>query len=338
MRQLARVVKIDGIELIQDAEFIELAIVGGWKVVVKKEEYQVGDLAIYVEIDAFLPEGNPLWQFLVDKSSREFEGMKGHVLRSVKLRGKVSQGLLLPLVEDHLLGTDLTETLGIIKYEPPIPAQLAGKVKGRFPSVIPKTDQERIQNLADEWDEIKSKQYEVTEKVEGSSMTAYLLKGEFGVCSRNLNLLEDENNTLWKVAIAQNIEDKLRAIFGDNAAFQGELIGEGVQGNYYKIKGHKFLLYDIYDISKGEYLSPESRSSLCEDHSIDHVPILWEVFSLNNSGDSIDNLIEISNGFSKINPQKKREGIVFKSTSSSSSLGQRISFKVISNAYLLSQK
>jgi RNA ligase (TIGR02306 family) len=338
MRQLARVVKIDGIELIPDAEFIELAIVGGWKVVVKKEEYQIGDLAIYVEIDAFLPEGNPLWQFLVDKSSREFEGMKGHVLRSIKLRGKVSQGLLLPLVEDHLLGTDLTEALGIIKYEPPIPAQLAGKVKGRFPSVIPKTDQERIQNLADEWDEIKSKQYEVTEKVEGSSMTAYLLKGEFGVCSRNLNLLEDENNTLWKVAIAQNIEDKLRAIFGDNAAFQGELIGEGVQGNYYKIKGHKFLVYDIYDIVKGEYLSPESRSSLCEAHSIDHVPILWEVFSLNNSGDSLDSLIEISNGFSKINQQKKREGIVFKSTSSSNLSGQRTSFKVISNTYLLSQK
>ncbi len=335
MRQLARVVKIDGIEPIQEAEFIELAVVGGWKVVVKKDEYQVGDLAIYVEIDAFLPEGNQLWQFLVDKSSREFEGVRGHVLRSVKLRGKVSQGLLLPLVENYPLGTDLTEALGIIKYEPPIPAQLAGKIKGRFPSVIPKTDQERIQNLADEWDEIKSKSYEVTEKVEGSSMTAYLIKGEFGVCSRNLNLLEDENNTLWKVAIAHNLEDKLRTIFADNAAFQGELIGEGIQGNYYKIKGHKFLVYDIYDVAKGEYLSPEFRSSLCETHSIDHVPVIWEDFSLNDSGDSLETLIEMSNGLSKINQQKKREGMVFKSTNSSE---QRTSFKVISNAYLLSQK
>lgn len=337
MRKLARVVEINSLEPILNADLIEVAVVGGWKVVVKKGEYQPGDLAIYIEIDAFLPEGNPLWQFLVDKSSRIYEEVKGHVLRSIKLRGVVSQGLLLPLINDYAaytLGDDLTTVLGISKYEPPIPAQLAGTAKGFFPRAIPKTDQERIQNLADQWADITSKSYEVTEKLEGSSMTVYLLAGEFGVCSRNLDLKQDENNTLWKVAIEEDLATKMQLAFHDHIALQGELIGEGVQGNIYGIKGHKFLVYDIYDIASGQYLNPESRRLICEKFSIDHVPVEQESMDLLPET-SMATLVDIANGKSQLNPKVKREGLVFKSLNLT---GERTSFKVISNDYLLGEK
>jgi RNA ligase (TIGR02306 family) len=135
-RKLVTVRKINAIEPIKDADAIEVAVVGGWRVVVKKNEYKVGDLAVYFEIDSFLPEGNPSWQFLVDKSSRIYREVRGHVLRTIKLRGVTSQGLILPvsvltMVESELFdGLDVTYPLGVIKWEAEIPAQLAGEVKG----------------------------------------------------------------------------------------------------------------------------------------------------------------------------------------------------------------
>lgn len=335
MRKLAKVVEIDGIEAIANADAIELATVGGWKVVVKKGEYQSGDKAIYLEIDSFLPEGNPLWQFLVDKSSRIYDGVKGHVLKSVKLRGKVSQGLLLPLTEDTAVGTDLTEALGISKYEPSIPANLAGEAEGLFPRSIPKTDQERVQNLSSQWDILRGNLYEVTEKVEGCSMTVYLIDGKFGVCSRNLDLKENPDNTLWKVAIAQQLQFKLgqvaTAISSSNVAFQGELIGEGIQGNYYGIKGHAFYLFDIYDVDRQVYLMPDLVRGLCEQYLVAHCPIIKRVANI--SAQSIESLLEWADEKSILNPQKNREGLVFKSAD-----GDRCSFKAISNKFLLGQK
>lgn len=341
MRKLAKVVEIDSIDPIQNADQIEVATIGGWKVVVKKGEFTVGSKAIYIEIDAFLPEGNPLWQFLVDKSSRVFNEVKGHALKTIKLRGQISQGLILPLTEDYPLDIDLTEILGIVKYEKPLSGELSSMAKGSFPILIPKTDQERIQNLTGKWDELKTKQYEVTEKLEGSSMTVYLIDGVFGVCSRNLDLLKDENNPFWQAAIAHDLEDKMRKVLGDNIAIQGELIGEKIQGNYYGLTGRNFHAFDIYDIQKGQYISPESRRYLCKFMGVDHAPVLWESLSIKPifpHGTFQDQLKELMDacdyGYSEINSKKKREGFVFKSTSSS---GDRTSFKIISNAYLLGE-
>jgi hypothetical protein len=97
LRQLVSVRTIDRLEPIEGADLIELAVIGGWKVVVKRGEFQPLDQCVYFEIDCFLPDGNPAWQFLVDKSSRLFQGVKGHKLRTIKLRGQISQGLILPI-------------------------------------------------------------------------------------------------------------------------------------------------------------------------------------------------------------------------------------------------
>lgn len=164
-RKLVSIRTIANIEPILNADAIEVAVVDGWKVVTKKNEFKPGDLCVYFEIDSFLPDGVPAWQFLVDKSARMFEGVKGHKLRSIKLRGVTSQGLVLPIQfavdrfvdsefdegqeigEFFTVGADISEFLGVKKWEAALPAELVGQAQGLFPSFIRKTDQERCQNL-----------------------------------------------------------------------------------------------------------------------------------------------------------------------------------------------
>lgn len=331
MRKLATIRKIDNVLPIEGADAIECAVVGGWKVVVKKGEYKPGDLAIYCEIDSWIP--HELAPFLSKgQEPREFNGVKGERLRTVKLRGQVSQGLLLPTVGQTALkgeGDDLTEFLGIQKWEAPIPAQLAGEVRGLFPSFIPKTDQERVQNLVNEVKEWTSKGYtfEVTEKLDGSSMTVYSFKDDEGVCSRNLNLKQTEGNSLWKVAVRDRLLDK---IGGVRIALQGELVGEGIQGNPYKLKGQEFFVFDIYDIEKGEYFSPEERRRFCKYNDINHVPVLAGCADKDLGTGDVYEILQWAEDKSKLNDKTEREGIVFKCNQDPS-----VSFKAISNKFLL---
>ena len=331
MRKLATVRKIDAIHPIPDADAIEVAAVGGWRVVVKKGEYQAGDLAVYCEIDSWIP--NELAPFLSKgQEPREYNGIKGERLRTVKLRGQVSQGLLLPTtswIDNHCEeGDDLTVYFKIQKYEAPIPAQLAGEVRGLFPSFIPKTDQERIQNLTKELSDWKdlSFTWEVTEKLDGSSMTTYVMDDDSGVCSRNLNLKESSTNSLWRVALADSLIDKIKST-NRNLALQGEIIGEGIQGNPYKLKGQQFYLFDIYDIDRGEYLSPSERASLVQELGINHVPIVSS--DKNISLDDVQSLLVQAEGKSQLCATTEREGLVFKSNE------LEASFKAISNKFLL---
>jgi len=223
-RKLASVRVINDIQKIPEADMIELAIVDGWKVVVAKNVgHKIGDMVIYCEIDSFLPIKEE-FEFLRKSSYKKMGDQEGFRLKTIKLRGQVSQGLILPIsvlnpTDTNIYvtpfeGLDVTEMLGIVKYEPPIPAELAGKVKGLFPSFIRKTDEERIQNLASEYELFKTQNKEgmkfyVTEKLDGSSATYYFKDGIFGVCSRNLELLETEGNTFWKVARELMLKEKL---------------------------------------------------------------------------------------------------------------------------------
>ena len=325
---MATVRRIDAINPIPDADSIECAVIGGWKVVTKKGEYRPGDLAVYCEIDSWIP--HELAPFLSKGEPKEYNGVKGARLRTVRLRKQLSQGLLLPLVCLGRLiveeGTDVSEELGIQKWEAPISAQLAGQVKGTFPSQIPKTDQERVQNLKRELENYDSVLFEVTEKMEGSSMTCYLIDGEFGVCSRNMDLKRDENNTFWKVAIEEDIEQKLRACWADNIAIQGELIGPGIQGNIYNLISHHFKVFDVYDIQEGYYLLPEDRKTFVDAIGLKHVPVLGTHLLVDPD---IDSILLAAEGKSLLNPNQEREGVVYKSMNS------QFSFKAISNKYLL---
>ena len=346
VRKLASIKPITYIKPIEGADAIECAIVdGGWPVVIRKNEYKVGDVAVYLEIDSWVP--HELAPFLSNgKEPREYNDVKGERLRTVKLRGQVSQGLLLPLdclgsiANDASVGEDVSHILNIQKWEPPIPAQLQGTMKGNFPHFIPKTDQERCQNLRKEiFETHKDEIYEVTTKLDGSSMTVYVKNGEIGVCSRNIDLIETEGNSFWKAAREQGIVDALLQLsikHGEEYAIQGELIGEGIQGNPEKLKGQRFYLFDIYSITHGYYLKPDERYTVLEmldemGADIEHVPIIDGDLRVAQAYDTIDDLLEYAEGPS-LNPQTKREGLVFKSWESN------FTFKAIANSYLLKHK
>lgn len=332
-RAMATIRKIDSIDPIDGADAIEVATVGGWKVVVKKNEFKVGELAVYFEIDSWVP--TELAPFLTKGTEpREYNGVKGERLRTVKLRGQISQGLLLPLeptcknIESLLLeDLDVSIPLNVQKWERPIPAQLAGQVRGNFPALVPKTDQERIQNLSKQFDEFMLDSWSVTEKLDGSSCTFYLDdEDQFHVCSRNLDLKEDENNSFWKTAKKYDIEGIMRRNSMKGMAIQGEMIGEGIQGNQYKVV-LDFYVYDMYNTKTGEYILPSQLKAACERLGLNHVPILAEGITL--AGSSIQSILSEAEGKSRLNGSE-REGIVFKSES----VHDR-SFKAISNKWLL---
>jgi RNA ligase (TIGR02306 family) len=344
MRKLASIRMIDSIDPIENADAIEVATVGGWKVVVKKGEFKAGDLAIYCEIDSWIP--HEIAPFLSKgKEPREYEGVRGERLRTVKLRGTLSQGLLLPLdvltfipkeewyfdIESNI-GFDVSEMLGIKKWEMQVPAQLAGQVKGNFPKGVPKTDQERIQNVnRSTFDFYRTLSWEVTEKLHGSSCTFYVDgEGEFHVCSRNLDLKEDENNAYWKAARKYDIENKLKLAGLKNIAIQGELIGEGINGNQYKTV-LDFYVFDMYETETYTYAVPQMRQILAEQLGLKHVPVLVNGYTFKND-ESIQSLLTLAEGKSKLN-DSNREGLVFKSM-----LPGNGSFKAISNEWLLNEK
>lgn len=350
MRKLATIRVIDALNPIEGADAIECATIGGWKVVVKKGEFNVGDRAVYCEIDSWIP--TELAPFLSKgKEPREFEGVKGERLKTIKLRGQLSQGLLIPLeikMSGNLLpitrrcvaeGEDVTDELGILKWEKPMNAQLAGMARGNFPSLIPKTDQERAQNMVKEIVSANEAgmRYEITEKLEGSSMTVYLIDGEFGVCSRNLDLKETEGNAFWQVARRDGIEEKMRNETDENwdFAIQGELIGPGIQGNIYNLKEVEFRVFDVYDITNGCYLNPLPRRNLIACMDLKHVPVLVAAGSLYDTLGITDipQLLKFAEGKSVMGMIGcEREGLVFKEVSGG------MTFKVISNKYLLGEK
>ena len=325
MRHLATIQRIKALEPIEGADAILKATVLGWQLVVKKGEFAVGDLCVYCEIDSLMPE-RPEFEFL------QARGMR---VRTIRLRGQVSQGICFPLSilpqgTEITEGADVTDTLGIIKYEAPIPASLAGVAKGGFPSFIPKTDETRIQVLQELLDKYQGEPCFITEKLDGSSVTYYLRAGEFGVCSRNLELLETPDNTLWKVARELDIENKLRAT-GQNLALQGELIGEGVQGNKYRLRGQQVFFFNVFNIDQYRYLDFAEWLRFTKELDLSPVPVLHDQFPLPNS---IPELVQLSAGRSTLF-DVHREGIVIRPLTERQDMIGRVSFKAISPDFLL---
>lgn len=336
MRTLASIQLVNSVEPIPDADNIECITIGGWKVVSNKGQFSPGDLCVYFEIDSVLPQ-LPVFEFLRKSSYIKNDIFDGFRLKTIKLRGQISQGLALRIDQvmpdtvymDSDIGLDLTEFFNILKWEPNIPSTLTGTIAGRYPESIPKTDQERVQNLSREleiWSSV-SHFWEVTEKMEGQSLTVYYNNGHVGVCSRNWELKEETDYSTWKLVNDLGLKESL-VDHGTNIAIQGELIGPSVQGNHYKIPKLEFLVYDIFDIDNKTFLTSFDRKILCDLLNIKHVPIINLTF--NTFGTTMESLISIADGDSLFNPIVSREGLVYKNL-----LDPNISFKTVSNAYLL---
>lgn len=330
MRKLVTIQEIKDIKPIENADKIEVARILGWNVVVKKNEFKIGDKVVYAEIDSLFPE------------KEEFEFLRNNQfrIRTIRLRGQVSQGICFPLSilpkGDYKIGDDVTELIGVTKYEPPIPVCLDGKIKGQFPSFISKTDETRVQVSQDKLTKFKNVRCVYSEKIDGVSATYYLNNGEFGVCSRSLSFLKDDKNTYYQMVKKYDIENKLRAI-GRNIAIQGEIIGDKIQNNKYKLDKNerRLYLFNIFDIDKFEYLGYEEFISIADKLQMETVPFIDTNFKLI---DDIDKLIELSKGTSMINKNINREGIVIKSYDEINDMGERVSFKAINPDFLIKYK
>ncbi len=342
MRKLVSIRKIADIRPIEGADAIECVVVDGWTVVAKKGQFQVGELCVYFEIDSVLPireEFEYLRKACYIKKDWLPAG-EGFRLKTIRLRGQLSQGLVMPIVplcdnidSELFEGLDVTYPMGVIKYDPPLPACLEGQAEGHFPTFIRKTDQERAQNLTEEIRAAyESKEYfEATIKLDGSSGTFFCKDAVVGVCSRNLHLkINDENkgNSFVRSGTDTGLLAALNS-YGKNIAVQGEIMGPGIQGNRENLPQVKLFVFDIFDIDKQEYLNAERRADVINDlvmlgANIAVAPVMC--MGPLPYGD-VDSLLRLADGPS-LN-HKVREGIVWKS------LERQFSFKTISNEFLL---
>lgn len=331
MRKLASIQTITNIHPIANADAIEVADILGWHVVIKKDDhFKIGDKVVYVEIDSLMPEDKPAFDFL------KKENGKMSRIKTISLRGQTSQGIAFPMSilpeGNYEVGQDVTDIIGVVKYEPPIPACLEGKIKGAFPAYVPKSDETRVQVLQEVLDRYKGTPMYHSEKIDGTSVTYAYKDNEFDVCSRNNNWLESESNSMWKIARVQKLEEKLKSLNLD-IALQGELHGEGIQGNKYKMHGQDVRYFNAFDIKTHTYFNFEDFLRLMKELNLLTVPILATNVPLIND---IDALVEQSRGMSVLNANTHREGIVIRPMVELKDYTMgRVSFKAINPKFLL---
>ena len=344
MRKMATIQIIRDITPIEGADAIVLAHINGWAAVVKADEFSVGQYVVFCEIDSWVP--HEIAPFLSKgKEPREYLGVKGERLRSVKLRGQLSQGLILPLnilpQGNYPEGEDVSEKLGIVKYEPPVPVQLAGQVKGNFPSLVSKTEEERVQNIRG-LEKYLDEVFVETEKLHGTSVSFVLNENsEMEVCSRNLSLKEDENNLYWKLAKKNDALSMLKSVRNyyeatgvsvKSVAIQGEGVGQGVQKGWeYGIQIPEFFLFTIQ--VNGVKIAEEDFQYISTTLGVKSVPQVRRATLRQLVGDAENissALLKRVEGRSLIDGKTIREGSVFRCFTDSS-----FSFKVVNNQFLL---
>ena len=349
MRKLASIQVVNAAEPIPNADAIERIRVLGWWVVVKKGEFKPGDKLVYCEIDSLLPE-RAEFEFLRPSSFkpaiRDDTGVEiqppGFRIKTIRLRGQVSQGICFPLAvlppgvpTDE--GADVTDALGVRKWEPPAPVGMSGRVKGGFPGFLPKTDETRVQVLEPVLLRHRGKTFYVTEKLDGTSFSAFLRDGEFGLCSRNLWLDEtDDTSLLVRLAKRLGLPEKLRAVAasrGFQPAIQAEVIGPGVQKNKYELKEVTLRVFNVFDIGAYRLVDHPVMLDVVRELGLETVPQLGTL-ELNHT---VDALVALAEGSSVLNPKAQREGLVLRPLveEHDPDVGGRLSFKAINPKFLL---
>ena len=416
-RKLASVVEISEILPIEGADKLELAKMKGkgWQVVVQKGEFNVGDLCVYFEIDSFLNPEDERYAFLKDRCLRRFVSKSGNVLReglkikTIKLRGVLSQGLLMPIgkfvgkeilcdtrpakpedvvsddgtpvTEEELEGVeisrlfyyqdvteeggaptikevevlpdaDLTELLHVEHYDevkeqlqPAMGNPICADALGKFPSdYIPKTDEERIQNLGDWFEKMKGRVWQVSCKHDGTSCTIAYSKMIYEenpeiVCSRNLRLKPESADgkvpVYWQMAKQYDVLAKFKRLaesVGIEYAAQGEIVGPGINKCKNKEKTYKFLVFRIYDITNQKWVNPTDTVQMCKSLGLEHVQIVKDNFAFFDEIKTMDEALEFAEG--KTAEGNEREGVVLKTIDTL----PYASFKIVSNRYLMKQE
>ena len=342
MRHLASIQTVTKIEPIQGADNIELAHVLGWQCVIKKGEFQPGSKAVYFEIDSFLPI-KPEFEFLRKSSFKNSPILgEGFRLRTVQMCGQISQGLLLPLEilpdGNYSVGDDVTDILGVRKWEIPEKASGVGTCIGNLPHFVRKTEEARIQAFPGLLYEMQHKPYYITTKMDGSSFTVAIdANNEVHICSHNYELRKDDSCPFWK-HVQQFVENMLSYKANKNyttLVIQGEFCGEGIQGNRQKLRKLEWDVFNV--IADGKFGGNFEIVEAIVKMGLDHVP--FEEGGNSFDYETVDELLKRAVG-EYMTTGVQKEGIVVRPTFSciSKILNAPLSFKVINNNYLLKEK
>jgi RNA ligase (TIGR02306 family) len=324
--KLASIQVITDIRPIEGADRIEAATVLGYQTVIKKGEFRPGDRCVWHEPDTVAAE----------KPEYEFLRKQGFRLKVSRFRGQVSQGLALPLAvlpsASYAVGDDVTELTGIRKYEKPLSPNLVGVAKGAFPSWMPKTDEPNLRSFPTALDEFIGRESVITQKVDGTSGTFYLRGGEFGVCTRNLELLDDPASMFWRVAREHRLREALATLGGD-FALQGEVHGEGIQGNHLGANGVCFAAFNLFNIGKHAYVDHKTLEEFCRVTDLPMVRSIWR----GEFRFTLPQLVALASA-QDYTPGQPAEGIVIRPVEETRSRileSGRLSAKVISERYAL---
>jgi len=355
-RKLVSVQKLINITPIENADNIMKANVLGWQVIIPKNQYNENEDICFFEIDSFIPqiEGNTDFEFLRPSCYKQYgDGRKGFRIRTKKLRGVFSQGLVMPLSilprDRYVIGQDVSKLLGVYKYEPPMPKCLSGNAKGTFPTFLIKTDETRVQLLGEVIDRHEGLACYISEKVDGSSVSYYLKDDMFGVCSRNIELKIDEENKTGnayvKWAIENNVEQRMRDFAEESGltdfAIQGEIYGKNISGNRLKQGIVDVIFFNVFNIKTCQYQNFTDFVFSIMDMGFKTVPIINTFYRLERD---VNKILDMATGKSIINSDCMREGIVIRPLEEKMDMGMcvggfgatgRLSFKAVSPQYLL---
>lgn len=338
-RELATIQKVGKITPIINADRLEVAHVLGWEVVVPKDTLKEDELVVYFEIDSFLPR-DKRYEFLESSSLKKHpitdeEGLR---IKSIKLRGKISQGLILPVtqfpeIKNPKEGDNVTELLNIKIWDEPEALNIvSGGMKSSFHEVVTKTDEMRAQSNPKLMDALRGKPYYITEKIDGMSVTVVKENDSIRVFSRNQEILESKNNSIWKTLKKKGVIDALEKTDKD-IAIQGELFGPKIQSNRLKVKELDYKFFNLVNPENNKRYDYVDWFDILKERGLDKVVQPVKVLEVGeNFNYSLEELQELSSG--NYDGAGQREGIVIRPLKESE-IGDRLSFKVINNDYLL---
>ena len=343
MRKLASIQRIWKIEPIEGADRIELAHVLGWQCVVNKGQFQPMDIAVYFEIDSFLPIRDE-FEFMRSSSYKKTDIMgEGFRLRTMRFRGQISQGLLLPVSQfpeipkDADVGDDVTELLGVRKWEIEERATTGGTVIGTLPYDIPHTDETRVQEEPELIQAFAGLEYYISTKMDGSSHSIGIDENGFHVTGHNYEYKDDGSSSFYKLVKAREYQAKLEhymKVLGlKTLTIQGELCAPGIQQNRLRLTKPEWYVFTIRE--NGKRVGLKRMLQICEALDITPVPIEEVGTDLPSKYPTVEALLSRADG--EYPNGGKKEGIVIRPTEPvfCPLISASLSMKVVSNKYLL---
>ncbi|KAI5918130.1 RNA ligase-domain-containing protein [Camillea tinctor] len=378
-RRLVTVRRVDKITPIKGSNH-NVVTVGGWNVVTKRSQsFNENEPVVFFEIDSFLPDTTAFWEYVISRPTSLPGGPRGFLVKTTIIERHLSQGLVFPIgsfqqivaarnrleakyggnmdsAVEELMTMSFEDVLGVRKWEFPEitdDSLITGQGPLPKPVFVPRPGSERAQNIPGLFRDYGAHRFQITEKLDGFSMSVYLVQessqwysgishfpaghtrpvgsAHIGICSlsKSASATESSTSRFWVTAERQGILQKIHQV-GTNIAVQGELCGSSILGNTmgFHEGEHRFYVFDIFDIDKQKYLPCSETRRICRNLGWDHAPVLAEDVRLSVVAKNLADLINKTNGVGMFG--RKREGVVFKGLDH-----QHFSFKVISNEWLI---